>query len=181
MGDALSHGIQTKMGRRYLLDKSASARIGYASWRDVSLATLDAHAGKLSEVEASRARHVVTETARTIAAAQALRDGNWNTLGHLMYDSHQSLRHDFQVSCPELDLLVQIAQELGDACGVIGSRMTGGGFGGCTVTLVRTSQAEHVSAELNRRYVQRRGIEASSFITRPARGAHRLDPIPLDD
>ena len=96
-------------------------------------------------------------------------------MGRLMYGSHDSLRDDFDVSCDELDLLVEIARELGDEHGIIGSRMTGGGFGGCTVTLVRTDKAELATKEMNQLYRERSGIEPSSFVTRPARGAHRIE------
>ena len=80
-----------------------------------------------------RCRHVVSENERTVAAAGALREQDFAVVGKLMFESHRSLRDDYQVSCPELDLLVETAETVD---GVFGSRMTGGGFGGCTVTLV---------------------------------------------
>ncbi len=91
-----------------------------------------------------------------------------------MYASHASLRDDFEVSCAELDLLVDLAQELGESNGVLGSRMTGGGFGGCTVTLVDTDRASDVAGRLTERYQSRTGIEPHSFVSRPAQGAHVL-------
>lgn len=81
-----------------------------------------------------RARHVVTEIERTTLAAQALKEKNYVKFGELMIESHRSLMTDFEVSCPEVDQLVDIALK---SKGVLGSRMTGGGFGGCTVTMVR--------------------------------------------
>jgi galactokinase len=129
----------------------------------------------LTATERLRARHVATEIDRTISAADAVRNGDWKKMGQLMYGSHDSLRDDFDVSCNELNLLVEIARELGDENGVIGSRMTGGGFGGCTVTLVRTDHAESTSKRMNQLYRERSGIEPSSFVTRPARGAHRIE------
>ena len=89
-----------------------------------------------------------------------------------MYASHDSLRDDYEVSCRELDLLVDFAREIGPSGGVIGSRMTGGGFGGCTVTLIETDKAENVAAQLLERYRDVTGIEASALTSRPARGAH---------
>ena len=80
-----------------------------------------------------RARHVVGEITRTLKAAQALKARDFRTLGELMSESHISLKNDFNVSCPEIDQLVDLALQVP---GVLGSRMTGGGFGGCTVTLV---------------------------------------------
>lgn len=82
-----------------------------------------------------RARHVITEIQRTVKAAEALKEKNYQKFGSLMVDSHNSLRDDYAVSCPEVDRLVELALQVE---GVLGSRMTGAGFGGCTVTLVRT-------------------------------------------
>ena len=84
-----------------------------------------------------RARHVTTENERTLAAVDALQRGAWEELGALMYASHASLRDDFEVSCAELDAVVEAARELGVERGVYGCRMTGGGFGGCCVALVQ--------------------------------------------
>lgn len=81
-----------------------------------------------------RARHVVSEIDRTAKAAEALKDRNFNKFGELMVESHRSLRDDFEVSCPEIDKLVELALQVE---GVLGSRITGGGFGGCTVTMVK--------------------------------------------
>jgi galactokinase len=82
------------------------------------------------------------------------------------------LRDDYEVSCRELDLLVQLARDIGPAGGVIGSRMTGGGFGGCTVSLVETEHVDAVASQLLARYRDGTGIEASALTSRPARGAH---------
>ena len=87
------------------------------------------------------------------------------------------LRDDFEVSSAELDTLVDVAREIGEAGGVLGARMTGGGFGGCTVTLVRTEHVGTVAETLSREYRSRTGRSATSFISRPARGAHMLDPL----
>ena len=94
-----------------------------------------------------------------------------------MYESHTSLRDDFQVSCPELDVLVELAASIGPEGGVIGSRMTGGGFGGCTVSLVRTEAADSIARSIAESYRRQTGMEPTFFVTRPAGGA-RVLPIP---
>ena len=90
-----------------------------------------------------------------------------------MNESHASLRDDFQVSCPEVDRLVWLAQAR-QLNGVYGSRMTGGGFGGCTVTLVRADAAEAIAQDVCRQYQRQTGIEPTAFVTRPAAGAQAL-------
>lgn len=113
--------------------------------RDASMEELEAKKENLSEVCYKRARHVITEIERTAKAAQALKKGDYKLFGKLMVESHISLRDDYEVSCPELDELVTIALEVP---GVYGSRMTGGGFGGCTVTLLETSASEQAKQRI---------------------------------
>jgi galactokinase len=153
--------------------ESALAKIGKASWRDVSPEDLE-RADGLSEVQRRRARHVVSEIRRTVEAAEAFRQSDWQTAGRLMDSSHDSLRDDFEVSCAELDTLVEIARDIGEAGGVIGSRMTGGGFGGCTVTLVSNDRLDSVKQTLSSRYEAATGIKPHLFSSRPALGAHVL-------
>jgi galactokinase len=129
--------------------------------------------GRLNE-EYRRARHVVSENARTVETAKAIRAGDWEVVGRLLYASHVSLRDDFEVSCPELDVLVAAAQTIGPGGGVIGSRMTGGGFGGCTVTLVRRDAQEEVARRIQETYLRQTGKQATGFVTRPAEGARVL-------
>jgi len=112
---------------------SSATVFGKSSLREVSEAELEEGKDKLTEEVYRRVRHVVTEISRTEKAAQSLEQGDYQTFGRLMVESHNSLRDDFEVSCPELDQLVEAALEVP---GVYGSRMTGGGFGGCTVTLL---------------------------------------------
>ena len=107
--------------------------------RDVTLEQLEQFGSDLPEVGYRRCRHVITENTRVLAAAQALEQGDLNDFGRLMGESHQSLRDDYEVSSEELDLMVELARKVE---GVYGARMTGGGFGGCTVNLVA---AEHVA------------------------------------
>jgi galactokinase len=154
--------------------ESAARKLGVNALREITPAQLEANRDKLDPVEFRRARHVVTEIERTVTAAAAIRAGDWPTVGQLMYASHDSLRDDFEVSCDELDLLVSLAREIGPKDGVIGSRMTGGGFGGCTVSLVETKQVNAISQALAQGYRAKTGIEPAPIISRPARGAHAI-------
>src|SRR5262249_7409453 len=115
----------------------AARRLGVTALRDVTAEQLERQRGKLDNETYRRARHVVTENPRVLRAAAAIETGDWAPVGRLMYESHASLRDDYEVSCAELDLLVDLAAGVGPAGGMIGSRMTGGGFGGCAVSLVR--------------------------------------------
>ncbi len=148
------------------------AIIGKASWRDVTEADVSTAWDKLGDPVNRRSRHVVGEIARTIAAAAALAKNDFEALGPLMAASHDSLRDDFEVSCPELDIMVNIARKLGRAGGVIGARMTGGGFGGSTVTLCESSKASEIAAVLAAEYQQATGIAPQIFASRPSQGAH---------
>ena len=122
---------------------------GIRALRDVSVAAFEEHARSLPEVIRRAARHVVYEIERTGCAVAALEAGEVAGFGKAMVESHESLRDDYRVSCPELDTLVRIAVELP---GCLGARLTGAGFGGCTVNLVRKAQTEPFMAELKRRY-----------------------------
>ncbi|MCA9249102.1 MAG: galactokinase [Planctomycetales bacterium] len=148
---------------------------GRPSWRDVGMQDLLAIEDDLGPVRFRRARHVVSEIERTCKAAESVSSGDWSRVGACMYASHDSLRDDFEVSCEELDVLVSLAHELGESAGVIGSRMTGGGFGGCTVSLVRTAAVVEVARVLGERYHRKTGIYPQIFATRPARGAHVVE------
>jgi len=145
--------------------------IGKSSWRDVTPEDLAGAESKMDAITFQRSRHVLGEIARTIAAAEALKNDDFAKLGELMYESHASLRDDFEVSCPELDHLVSVAAKLGREGGVIGSRMTGGGFGGSTVTLCETSKTETIAAALVTSYEAEFGFAPEIFATRPADGA----------
>ena len=156
--------------RRAQCEQSAGI-LKVASLREAtSLQVADA-GEQLGPVLLRRARHVTTENERTVSAAAAIRKGDWQQVGALMYASHASLRDDFEVSCQELDLLVDLARPLP---GVIGSRMTGGGFGGCTVSLVWADRATEIMRALSVDYQTRTNIPATIFVTRPAAGAQRL-------
>jgi galactokinase len=152
--------------------ESAARKLGVASLRDATLAQLESRRDLLEPIEFRRARHAISEIERTAEAAQALKAGDWPRVGRLMYASHDSLRDDYEVSCQELDLLVEAAREIGPRGGVIGSRMTGGGFGGCTVSLVETARVDEVARRIAQSYRARTDIEPSVLTSRPARGAH---------
>jgi len=161
--------------RRRTECSEAARQLGVSSLRDATPAMVEAAQG-LDPAVQRRARHVTTENLRTLAAAAHLQAGEFVEVGALMYESHRSLRDDFEVSSVELDTLVDVAREIGEAGGVLGARMTGGGFGGCTVTLVRTEHVGTAAETLSREYRARTGQSQTSFISRPARGAHIVDP-----
>lgn len=154
--------------------EDALAIIGKASWRDATMDDLYSHQEKMGKIMFKRARHVVTEIARTIKAVAAFKSGDFSDIGSLMAGSHLSLRDDFEVSCDELDLMVALAKEIGFEGGVLGARMTGGGFGGSTVTLCRTDDVEAIARQMHQRYEEQTGITPLLFATRPAQGAQLL-------
>jgi len=149
---------------------AATQVLGVQSLREASLAMLEEKKSRLEELLYRRARHVVSEIERTRKAAEAIEAAHWDEVGQLMYASHASLRDDYEVSCPELDFLVESARALGIERGVIGSRMTGGGFGGCTVSLVKRTATVALAEEICDRYRKQTGIEATAFATPPAPG-----------
>ena len=130
------------------------------SLRDVTPDLFDAYGNQLSEVVFRRCRHVITENARVLDASAALSAGELVHFGRLMTTSYNSLRDDFEVSCDELDCLVTIANETD---GVLGSRMTGAGFGGCTVTLIHMDAIETLRANLLP-YTDRFGLNPEMFV-----------------
>ena len=154
--------------------ESALEKLDLLSWRDVRLADLEAARDRLNDDELACGRHVVTEIARTLDAAKAFSNGQWALVGELMYSSHESLQKDFRVSCDELDALVRITREIGSEGGVYGSRMTGGGFGGCIVTLIHSDCAIAVRERILTQYENETGVQGSAFASRPTFGAHLI-------
>jgi galactokinase len=120
--------------------EEAARLLGVSSLRDADAGMLERARAKMDSTVYRRAKHVMGEIERTLHAAEGVRASNWPTVGQLMYASHASLRDDYEVSCPELDAVVEIAQSIGPEGGVFGCRMTGGGFGGCTVALVQADK-----------------------------------------
>jgi len=136
--------------------------------RDVTWAEIEELAASWPENIRRRARHVTSEIARVQAAVEALRKSNFQEMGRLMAASHASLDADYQVTSPELNTMMRLARELP---GCLGARMTGGGFGGCTVNLVSTAEVEEFAGELARRYRDATGVGAAILICRASDGA----------
>ena len=151
----------------------AAGKLGVSMLRDadhdqVAAAGAD---GTLNEKELMRARHVVGEIERTLEAVGALEAGDVERFGHLMVGSHHSLRDDYEVSCEELDAIVELAC----GCeGVFGARMTGGGFGGCAIVLATADRAETVTKIVGDGFAERFGNRCPIFATTAAQGARRL-------
>jgi len=136
-------------------DKAVSAL------RDVSFRMFEDYGDELSPVVRRRCKHVVSENQRVLDAVVALKAGELRVFGSLMSESHQSLRDNFEVSCPELDLLVKLAL---DTDGVLGSRMTGAGFGGCTVNLVHKDAVKNLEDRLKTDYTERFDLTPGIFM-----------------
>ncbi len=134
---------------------------GITQLRDVGSAEFAKYADRLPEVIMRRARHIVTENERTLAAAEAMKNNDLITFGNLMRQSHLSMRDDFEISCRELDLMVGLAEETGY---VFGARITGGGFGGSTVNLVRHGSVEEFSQKVLPAYNAETGLEGKIYI-----------------
>lgn len=147
--------------RRQVCEQGARL-LGVAALRDA------ASAESLPQDIGPFCRHVITENARVQRAADALAGGDMATFGRLMSESHESLKNDYRVSCAELDAMVDLARE---APGVIGARMTGGGFGGCTVNLVHAGQVDAFVAHLSMGYERRMNSRPDIFVTRAVSGA----------
>lgn len=139
--------------------------------RDVTFAQLEQYGSGLSDVVYRRCRHVTTENARVLSAADALEAGDLNKFGRLMAESHQSLRDDYEVSIEELNLMVSLAREVE---GVYGARMTGGGFGGSTVNLVSEERVEEFRAYVSRRYEEITKLKPEIYICNASGGAEEV-------
>jgi galactokinase len=151
--------------------EAAARFFGVPALRDVAVEQLEARAAELDEVIARRARHVVTENARTLSAAEAMREGDAGVLGQLMNASHASLRHDFEVSSAELNAVVACAQDTG---GCFGARMTGAGFGGCAVALVQAGAAQAFATTVAACYEAATSHPAQVYICQATNGAEVL-------
>ncbi|MGA8274148.1 MAG: galactokinase [Candidatus Sulfotelmatobacter sp.] len=136
--------------------------------RDLSMDELAAHAQDIPAIIYKRCRHVVKENERVLAGARCLRQGDLKGFGDIMRQSHRSLRDLYEVSCRELDIMVEVAEGLP---GYYGGRMTGGGFGGCTINLVTESEAEAFAEQVSTRYQKASGIEPAVYICSADDGA----------
>ena len=142
--------------------------------RDVSPSQLAEYGVGLPPETYRRCQHVISENARVLEAVQALKDGDLLRFGVLMYASHASLRDDYEVSCKELDLMVELARKCG---GVYGARMTGGGFGGCTVNLVDADAVEEFKAAIAGDYNDATGLHPEIYVCTAADGAAEVTDL----
>ena len=147
--------------------EEAARGLGVKALRDVTAAALAERGSALDEVVRRRARHIITENARTLAAAEAMKAGDALRVGRLMNESHLSMRDDFEISTPALDAMVECARS---AEGCYGARMTGGGFGGCVVALVDEAVAPAFLEVVGRRYRERTRLEPVLYLCRPQAG-----------
>lgn len=154
---------------------AALSQLGVDSWRDVTMSMIEEKQQDLGDRLFRRARHAVTEIGRVGAFADALQQNNSEQIGKLMKASHLSLKDDYEVSCPELDLLVDAAYEFGPKNGLLGSRMTGGGFGGSAICLVTETAADKLMQHLQTKFCEAFNREVTPFITTPSAGAHYVE------
>jgi galactokinase len=140
--------------------------------RDVAMPQLESMHGQMSEVVFRRCRHVISENARTTDMAKKLEAQHYDEAGELMVQSHNSLRDDYEVSCPELDFL---SAESMTVRGIYGARMTGGGFGGSIVALAQPRAVETLSQHLHKAYTEKFGRQPGVFVTSAAEGASVLE------
>ncbi|MFW6268841.1 MAG: galactokinase [Bacillota bacterium] len=140
--------------------------------RDVSLIEFEEYKDGLSELETKRAKHVISENDRVKESIEALKEDKFERFGELMIQSHESLRDDYEVSCKELDIMVDLALEVE---GTLGSRMTGAGFGGCTVSLVKKEAVNDFKEKVAAGYKQATGIETDIYVSSPADGARVIE------
>ncbi|MGA9777701.1 MAG: hypothetical protein WBS33_05470 [Verrucomicrobiia bacterium] len=158
--------------------ETAANILGVASLRDATADALERARKKMDLFVFRRARHVISEIERTLQAVGEIRKSNWPVVGQHMYASHYSLRDDFEVSCSELDAVVEICQAIGMEGGVYGCRMTGGGFGGSCVALVKAEAVNTITRHIATFYKiatngngAKKGMGATLFSSRPAAGA----------
>jgi len=150
----------------------ASHRAGVPFLRDATLEDLTKWGHEMEPKSYLRAKHVISEDLRTVAACEALLEGNMKELGRLMAEAHRSYSQDFEGSCAEADAMVALAQDLP---GLIGARLTGGGFGGCTINLVEQTEAAKFAEALGKRYAEKTGIAPQIHVCHASGGAHRLE------
>jgi len=146
-------------------------RGGVPFLRDATLEDLEKWGHEMTPESLQRARHVISEDLRTVAASEALLKGDMKELGRLMAEAHTSYSGDFAGSCVEADLMVELANQIP---GLIGARLTGGGFGGCTINLVEQEHAKAFAEDLGSRYAAKTGITPEIHICHASDGAHRL-------
>jgi galactokinase len=160
--------VGTEYNERRAQCEAAARAFGVRALRDVDVTTFDSLAARLDASTFRRARHVITENARTLAAAEALEQGDVARVGALMDESHASLRDDFQVSRPELDAMVELAREHPECHG---ARMTGAGFGGCAVALVDAARAHAFARRVAEQYEAATTLHPAVYVCAASDGA----------
>jgi galactokinase len=168
--------VDSEYNQRRSQCEAAARHFGVKALRDLSLNELEVRGAELDDVVRRRARHVVTENKRTLAAADALAAGDMRSVGRLMAQSHDSMRDDFEITVPPVDQLVDILQHAVGEVG--GARMTGGGFGGCAVALMPEDMVGAVREEVARRYRSPSGDPANVYVCHASQGARALDRMP---
>lgn len=151
---------------------------GIRALRDVTAEQLEGNRSLLTDVVYRRCRHVISENDRVLRTVEALKRGDVRGISQLLRKSHESLRDDFEVSCRELNLMVEIASA---KTGVLGSRMTGGGFGGCTVNLVEASEAKEFQERVAEEYEAKTGLRPEILVCRASEGVEVVDPKGSED
>ncbi|QDP00783.1 galactokinase [Thalassotalea sp. PS06] len=152
--------------------EAVAKHFGVKALRDLTLEQLQSEQANLSDVEYRRARHVISENDRTLAVLEALKGNDIATMSELMMASHMSLKDDFEVTTPQMDALVEIIAEVIGQQG--GTRMTGGGFGGCVVALAPDELVEPIKAAISAQYEQRSGLVANVYVCTAEQGAFRV-------
>lgn len=161
--------VDSEYNQRREQCETAARFFGVKALRDVTQPQFDAVANQLDSVVSRRARHVISENARTLAAADALAAGDLHKMGQLMAESHASMRDDFEITVPPIDTLVNIVKNvIGERGGV---RMTGGGFGGCIVALIPASLVDDVRSAVARQYPEQTGLQETFYVCTASQGA----------
>ncbi len=164
------------LARRRAECEQAVQELGVASLRELDSEALEAARSRLAPVLYRRAAHVLSENRRTLSAVRALEGRDWPGLGRVLAEGHVSQRDQFESTCAEIDWLIDLADNgLGPGAGVLGSRMTGGGFGGSTVSLVERERAEEIGALITDAYRRSLGRECTWFVARPAASCRLLE------
>ncbi len=164
--------VDSEYNRRRQECERGAASLGARALRDVAPEAFAARQGELDAITRKRCRHVITENQRTLDAVEALRRDDVASFGKLMNASHTSLRDDYEVSCEELDIMVEAAQ---GQPGTLGARMTGAGFGGCTVNLVLSEHTPAFVRQVTQAYTQATGVAPDVYVCQAEDGVRRLD------
>ncbi|OKY84744.1 MAG: galactokinase [Bacteroidales bacterium 52_46] len=162
--------VDSPYNKRRQSCERVAKRLGVETLRDATKEALDAAKSDISAEDYSRAKFVIEEKERVLDVCDALNRGDYETVGQLMYATHNGLSKDYEVSCEELDFLNDIAKE----CGVTGSRIMGGGFGGCTINLVADDKYEHFIDEAKKRFNEKYGHEPKIYDVVISDGARKV-------